>query len=223
MFIAILELRHTIQEHSHLYLFSLFVALTWAIWVLKVVLSRATGRAPAPYDVTTIVVIPVVDEPLDLFRDVLAPHRRAATGRGHRRDQRPAQPATRGGLRGVRPAGAVAWTPIAGQAQRGPGRHRAGPAARSWSWSTRDTIWTDGTLPELVKPFADRASVASPRGSASSTPQLPVTRWADWLENTRALYSMPAQSVARPGRLPARAAPSRSAAHILRRGAWTSS
>ncbi|WP_448630604.1 glycosyltransferase [Cellulomonas soli] len=58
-----------------------------------------------------------------------------------------------------------------------------------------DTIWTDGTLPELIKPFADpniggvttRQRILEPERSW-------ITRWADWLENSRALYSMPAQS-----------------------------
>jgi hyaluronan synthase len=59
-----------------------------------------------------------------------------------------------------------------------------------------DTVWTEGTLAELVKPFADASvggvttaqRILQPRRSV-------ITRWADWLENSRAKYSMPAQSV----------------------------
>ncbi len=59
-----------------------------------------------------------------------------------------------------------------------------------------DTIWTPGTLSELIKPFIDptvggvttRQRILDPGRSF-------LTRWADWLENVRALYSMPAQSV----------------------------
>jgi len=59
-----------------------------------------------------------------------------------------------------------------------------------------DTVWTPGTLSELVKPFADggvggvttRQHILEPTRSW-------ITRWADWLENSRSLYSMPAQSV----------------------------
>ena len=67
-----------------------------------------------------------------------------------------------------------------------------------------DTVWTDGTLAELVKPFAD-----PPVGGVTTRQRILeperglLTRWADWLENTRALYSMPAQSVLG-RRLPAR-------------------
>ena len=86
-----------------------------------------------------------------------------------------------------------------------------------------DTVWTDGTLPELVKPFAD-ASVGgvTTRQRILDPERSWITRWADWLENTRALYSMPAQSRARPGGLPARAAPSRSAGTSSSRS-WTTS
>jgi hyaluronan synthase len=59
-----------------------------------------------------------------------------------------------------------------------------------------DTLWTEGTLEELVKPFAD------PQVGGVTTAQRilehrrsVITRWADWLENSRAKYSMPAQSV----------------------------
>jgi hyaluronan synthase len=59
-----------------------------------------------------------------------------------------------------------------------------------------DTIWTKGTHDELIKPFADpgvggvttRQRILDPGRSF-------LTRWADWLENSRALYAMPAQSV----------------------------
>ena len=58
-----------------------------------------------------------------------------------------------------------------------------------------DTVWTDGTLPELVKPFADAAVGGVTTRQRILEPERSwITRWADWLENTRALYSMPAQS-----------------------------
>ena len=59
-----------------------------------------------------------------------------------------------------------------------------------------DTLWTAGTLRELVKPFRDpkiggvstRQRILQPRRSV-------LTRWADWLEVVRGEYSMPAMSV----------------------------
>jgi hyaluronan synthase len=59
-----------------------------------------------------------------------------------------------------------------------------------------DTVWTDGALAELVKPFADpRVGGVTTRQRILEPNRSWITRWADWLENTRALYSMPAQSV----------------------------
>jgi len=71
VFIGLLQLRHSIEEHSRLYLFSVFVLLTWAVWLVKVVLSRRYRPWTAPHAATSSVVIPVVDEPLELFREVL--------------------------------------------------------------------------------------------------------------------------------------------------------
>jgi hyaluronan synthase len=59
-----------------------------------------------------------------------------------------------------------------------------------------DTIWTEGTLAELVKPFADeRVGGVTTKQRILEPTRSWITRWADWLENSRALYSMPAQSV----------------------------
>ena len=70
MFIAILQLRHFITFGGHFYLFIVFVALTWAVWLAKVALARRYRPWQAPFETTTSVVVPVVDEPIDLFRDV---------------------------------------------------------------------------------------------------------------------------------------------------------
>ncbi|MGO7984312.1 glycosyltransferase, partial [Rhizobium johnstonii] len=59
-----------------------------------------------------------------------------------------------------------------------------------------DTVWTPGTLEELVKPFGDsRVGGATTRQRILEPQRSWITRWADWLENSRSLYSMPAQSV----------------------------
>lgn len=195
MFIGLLQLRHSLQDHQRLYLFSVFVVLTWVIWAIKVGLSRLYRPWLPAFDVTTSVVIPVVDEPADLFREVL---QRIV-------DQHPTE--TIVVINGPRNlvleaiceefAGQVTWTwtPIAGK--------RNGVKVgveRSIGDITvlvdSDTVWTEGTLAELRKPFADptiggvttRQRILEPSRSF-------LTRWADWLENSRALYSMPAQSV----------------------------
>lgn len=195
MFIGLLQLRHSLQEHQRLYLFSVFVLLTWVIWAAKVVLSRRYRPWTEPYATTTSVVIPVVDEPLQLFREVLE---RIVS-------QRPTQTVVvingprNPGLEGVCQefAGDVewTWTPIAG-------KRNAVKVGVERSYGDivllvdSDTVWTDGTHDELLKPFADagvggvttRQRIIDPRRSF-------LTGWADWLENSRALYSMPAQSV----------------------------
>ncbi|MET0789517.1 MAG: glycosyltransferase family 2 protein [Cellulomonas sp.] len=194
MFVFVLQLREMFAGQSEIYLFAFFSTLVWALWIVKVVLSRRYRPVTAPYEVTTSVVIPVVDEPLDLFRSVLA--RIVA--------QRPDEVivvingAVNTALEEVSDefAPLVRWvhTPI-------PGKRNAVMIGTQMSTGEitvlvdSDTVWTDGTLPELVKPFAD-ASVGgvTTRQRILEPERSWITRWADWLENTRALYSMPAQS-----------------------------
>jgi hyaluronan synthase len=195
MFIGLLQLRHSFQEGSRLYLFSVFVLLTWVIWVIKVVLSRRYKPWTEEYAATTTVIIPVVDEPLALFREVLErivgqrPDQTLVVINGPRNE----------GLQGVceefGPDVEWTWTPIAGKrnAVMVGVEHAVGEIVLLVD---SDTVWTEGTHRELIKPFADpgvggvttRQRILDPRRSF-------LTRWADWLENSRALYSMPAQSV----------------------------
>ncbi|MBO3100954.1 glycosyltransferase family 2 protein [Cellulomonas fengjieae] len=194
MFVFVLQLREMLSGQSEIYLFAFFSALVWALWVLKVVFSRRYRPVTAPYEVSTSVVIPVVDEPLDLFRDVLT---RIV-------EQRPDEVivvingAVNPALQEVSEefAPLVRWvhTPI-------PGKRNAVKIGTELSRGEitvlvdSDTIWTDGTLAELVKPFADPAVGGVTTRQRILEPERSwITRWADWLENTRALYSMPAQS-----------------------------
>jgi hyaluronan synthase len=194
MFVFVLQLREMFAGQSEIYLFAFFSTLVWALWLLKVVLSRRYRPVTAPYEVTTSVVIPVVDEPLDLFRDVLT---RIV-------EQRPDEVivvingAVNPALEEVSEefAPLVRWvhTPI-------PGKRNAVKIGTQLSTGEitvlvdSDTVWTDGTLSELVKPFADPAVGGVTTRQRILEPERSwITRWADWLENTRALYSMPAQS-----------------------------
>ncbi len=195
MLIGILEIRHALQQHTRFYLFSAFVVLTWVIWGVKVILSRRYRPWTEPYDTTTTVVIPVVDEPLDLFRDVLTtilaqhPTEVIVVINGPRN----------AGLEAVcddfAPAVAWTWTPIAGKRNAvkvGVERARGEIVLLVDS----DTIWTEGTHDEVIKPFADhRVGGVTTRQRILDPRRNFLTRWADWLENSRALYSMPAQSV----------------------------
>ncbi|GAA4351259.1 glycosyltransferase family 2 protein [Angustibacter luteus] len=195
MFIAILEMRHTITDHGHLYLFSAFVALTWAIWALKVALSWRYRPWIAPYEVSTSVVIPVVDEPVDLFAEVLTriveqqPTEVIVVINGRR------NPVLEQVCEQFAPLVQWTWTPVAGKRNA----VLLGTEASVGDVVVlvdSDTIWTTDTLPELVKPFADPAVGGVTTRQRILEPERGfLTRWADWMENSRALYSMPAQSV----------------------------
>lgn len=195
MFIFILQIRHMLEGHAEFYLFALYSAIIWALWILKTVLSSRYRPVTAPFAVSTSVVVPVVDEPLELFRDVI----------GRMVEQRPGEiivvinGAPNPGLVTVCEefAPLVRWvhTPI-------PGKRNAVKIGTELSRGEitvlvdSDTVWTDGTLAELVKPFADpRVGGVTTRQRILEPERSWITRWADWLENTRALYSMPAQSV----------------------------
>jgi hyaluronan synthase len=195
VFIFILQIRHVLEGHPELYLFSIYSGLIWGLWIVKVVLSRRYRPFTGNFHGTTSVVVPVVDEPLDLFRDVL----------GRMVEQRPGEiivvinGAPNPQLQEVCEefAPLVRWvhTPI-------PGKRNAVMIGTKMSTGDitvlvdSDTVWMPNALSELVRPFADatvggvttRQRILEPERSW-------ITRWADWLENSRSLYSMPAQSV----------------------------
>jgi cellulose synthase/poly-beta-1,6-N-acetylglucosamine synthase-like glycosyltransferase len=195
MFIFLLQLRHMFEGHPELYLFVVYSALIWILWVVKVVLSARYRPYTTRFDGSTSVVVPVVDEPVELFRDVI----------GRMVAQRPGEIIVV--INGARNpvleavceefAPLVRWvhTPI-------PGKRNAVKIGTELSSGEitvlvdSDTVWTDGTLDELVKPFADPSiGGVTTRQRILEPTRSWITRWADWLENTRALYSMPAQSV----------------------------
>ncbi|PSL39410.1 hyaluronan synthase [Labedella gwakjiensis] len=195
MFIVILQLRHMLGGHPELYMFVVYSAFIWALWLVKVVLSSRYRPYTGSFTGTTSVVVPVVDEPLDLFREVL----------DRMVEQRPGEiivvinGAPNVGLVEVCEefAPLVRWvhTPI-------PGKRNAVRVGTELSSGEivvlvdSDTIWTDGTLAELVKPFAEsRVGGVTTRQRILEPTRSWITRWADWLENSRALYAMPAQSV----------------------------
>ncbi|MGA0566063.1 glycosyltransferase [Rathayibacter sp. KR2-224] len=195
MFIFILQIRHMLEGHAEVYLFAVYSAFIWLIWLIKVLLSRRYRPYAEPYEVGTSVVVPVVDEPVDLFRDVL----------GRMVEQRPGEiivvingapnPALVEVCEEFAPLVRWVHTPI-------PGKRNAVMIGTKLSKGEitvlvdSDTVWTPEALSELVKPFADqRVGGVTTRQRILEPTRSWITRWADWLENSRALYSMPAQSV----------------------------
>src|SRR5215203_1829117 len=72
MLIFLLQVRDLLSDAPfEIYLFALFTAIVWVVWAIKVALSARYRTWQEPCRSTTSVVIPVVDEPVDLFHDVL--------------------------------------------------------------------------------------------------------------------------------------------------------
>jgi cellulose synthase/poly-beta-1,6-N-acetylglucosamine synthase-like glycosyltransferase len=195
LFIFLLQMRHMLGGYPELYLFAVYTALIWILWVVKVVLSRRYRAYTGEFNGTTSVVVPVVDEPIELFRDVI----------GRMVEQRPDEiivvingaenPALVAVCEEFAPLVRWTHTPI-------PGKRNAVKIGTELSRGEitvlvdSDTVWTPGTLSELVKPFADQSIGGVTTRQRILEPERSwITRWMDWLENTRALYSMPAQSV----------------------------
>jgi hyaluronan synthase len=193
LFIFLLQLREALRGRPGVLIgFACLAIVVWAMWAFKTVVSRKYRPWTAAHWDTTSVVIPVVDEPLDLFTDVLRriveqqPYEVIVVINGARNEALEKICADVGVE--------FTWTPTPGKRNAVKiGTHMANGNVVVLCDS--DTIWTPDTLPELLKPFAD------PRVGGVTTKQRIIeprrsflTRWADWLENSRALYSMPAQS-----------------------------
>lgn len=195
MFIFILQLRQLFDGHTELYMFAVYSALIWFLWLIKLILSSRYRPYVPEFKTTTSVVVPVVDEPIELFRDVI----------GRMVEQKPDEiivvinGAENPNLVAVCEefAPLVQWThtPI-------PGKRNAVMIGTQMSTGDitvlvdSDTVWMPDALNELVKPFADdRVGGVTTRQRILDPKRSWITRWADWLENSRALYSMPAQSV----------------------------
>jgi hyaluronan synthase len=195
MFIFILQMRHMLGGHPEIYLFAFYSALIWFIWVCKVVLSGGYQPFTGRYFGSTSVIVPVVDEPEELFREVL---RRMVA-------QEPGEVIVV--INGARNrvlelvceefAPTVRWThtPVASKRIA----LSIGIELASGDIAVlvdSDTLWTQDTLAELVRPFADSSvGGVTTRQRILEHERSWITRWMDWLENSRALYSMPAQSV----------------------------
>ena len=179
---------------GHLYPFALLMALIWAMWIVRVILARRYRPWLRAWPTTVSVLIPVAGEEPELFREVLSrivaqqPDEVLVVINGPEDPDLAAICAATDGILWT-------WTPQAGKrnALRIAVERASGDIAVVVD---SDTLWTPGTLRELVKPFRDpkvggvstRQRILQPRRSV-------LTRWADWLEAVRGEYSMPAMSV----------------------------
>jgi len=178
---------------GQLRLFAVFMGVIWLLWTMRVVLARHYWPVQFAWNVTTSVIVPVVDEPENSFREVLA---RIV-------EQRPTEViVVINGPRNVALEKICAdvgvewrWTETAGKRNA----LRLGVGLSSGEITVlvdSDTLWTPGTLAELVKPFRDpRVGGVTTRQRILEPGRTMLTRFADWLENVRAEYSLPAMSV----------------------------
>ena len=187
----LLECTRFLQD-GYFSIYMILIAAIWAIWGIKAVYSHRYSSFDVPFDGKASVIIPVVDEPLDLFRDVLqrirkqSPHEIIVVINGSANEALAAV-CDEEGVRYIH-------TPIAGKRNA----VKIGVAASTGEISVlvdSDTLWTENTLVELVKPFSERKVGGVTTNQRVLDPERNIlTRWADWLESIRSEYSMPAMS-----------------------------
>jgi hyaluronan synthase len=192
MLVYLLEIREWLLT-GRVYAFAVFMTLVWSLWWLRVTLARFYQPSLQPWDITASVIIPVVDEAVELFRYVLAriveqqPFETIVVING------PPNPP----LEQVCDALGVKWIWTGTPGKRN--AIRIGVEAASGEIAVlvdSDTVWTADTLDELVKPFRDpRIGGVTTRQRILDPGRSVLTRWADWLESVRSEYSMPAMSV----------------------------
>ena len=172
--------------------------LVWVVWLRRVQLSRRYRPFEGDVSLTTSVIIPVVDEPEELFDEVLRrivaqePDEVIVVINGPRNE--PLEQICERFDRVI-----WRWTEIPGKRNA----LRVGVETMLGDIAVlvdSDTIWTADTLPELLKPFADeRVGGVTTRQNILAQERHVLTRWADWMESVRNEYSMPAMSVSGAG------------------------
>jgi hyaluronan synthase len=174
-------------------LYLLFISTALIVWLLRMVVSRRYKPWTEPHEITTAVIVPVVDEPVEIFEEVLRriqaqqPDEFLVVINGPQNVV----------LEGVCERHGIdfLWTPIPG---------KRGAIALGVSAVTSeavvivdsDTLWTPDTLAELTKPLADpTVGGVTTRQHVFEPERTMWTRWADWIESVRTHYSTPAMSV----------------------------
>ncbi len=179
---------------GRVYPFAVLMAVIWALWIIRVLLARGYKPWLRAWNPAVSVLIPVAGEEPELFREVLdrimaqQPDEVLVVING------PEDPALADICAGT-PGVLWTWTPQAGKrnALRMAIARATGDVAVIVD---SDTLWTTGTLRELMKPFRDpRIGGVTTRQRILRPQRSVLTRWADWLEAVRGEYSLPAMSV----------------------------
>ena len=175
--------------------FMAFFAYVWAVWAAKTLAARRYRPFTAdPGARNASVIVPTYREPEALLRRVLASIR----------DEAPAELIVV--VDGGDPDQAAVAREYADQVIRIPKQGKRAAIAAGFRASDpvtdvvfvvdSDTIWTPGTLAELLRPFDDpRVGGVTPRQAIFDPRANAVRRLADWLEDLRYHTTAPAQSV----------------------------
>ena len=192
MFTFFLQGKDLITE-GKIHAFFIFVVYVWALWFYKRHVSKKYKPYTEPVDIGVSVIIPVVDEPSEVFTDVLRrinkqnPEELLVVINGKRNISLEAICEKQGV--------SYMWTSI-------PGKRNA--LKVGFEATTQpvvvlvdsDTLWEPNTLEELKKPFADESvGGVTTRQHIMHEERNLMTRWASWIEEVRNRYSMPAMSV----------------------------
>lgn len=148
MFTFLLQLRETLQHGHPLHLFTIFVGTVWILWAVKVLLSRRY-RPDGPLPPSRQRRHPGGGRAARAVPGGAAADLRAGAGRDHRGHQRPRNPALKDVCNEF--AGQLTWTwaPVASKRNAA----RIGVEMASGEVVVlldSDTIWTEGTLAELL-------------------------------------------------------------------------
>jgi hyaluronan synthase len=175
--------------------FMVFFVYVWTLWAAKVLAARGYRPSDAdPAGRTASVIVPTFREPEPLFRRVLAAVCAEA----------PAELIVV--VDGADEAQAAVAAEYADQVVRIPKQGKRAAIAAGYRVSDpetdvvvvvdSDTIWTPGTLREMLRPFADpRVGGVTPRQAVFDARGNAVRRLSDWLEDLRYHTTVPAQSV----------------------------
>ncbi len=187
------------SRYGQPHLFVLFFIWVWLIWFSKAMPALFYRPFHVPIDAPTLtasVIIPVVDEPEALFRKVLTrivaqqPAQVIVVINGRRNEKLEAVCAD------FVPNVTYVWVEQAGKRNA----LRTGLQSATGDICVlvdSDTLWEADTLSELLKPFqADkRVGGVTSHQRILNPGRCWLTRFADWMEDIRSTFAMPAQSV----------------------------
>jgi hyaluronan synthase len=176
-------------------LFMAFFLYVWVVWAVKVLAAgRYRPDQSAVSRTTTSVIVPVFEEPEEVFRRALAsvvanaPDELIAVVDGGN----PFVVAVAHDY-----CDKVVSIPKSGKrAAIATGLAASDESTEIVVVLDSDTVWEPDTLRELLRPFGDpRVGGVTPRQAIFDVGSNPVRRFADWLEDLRYHLTVPAQSV----------------------------